>query len=139
MGPRAEVMDVFQRWHVCYHGTSVDSVKTILKCGGLMIRGKDITILHTKLLSDSAKDVLHSRSSSYPLSFSLIHSHTFLTCTSFITDDKTLPEHPPVPSPPNHFHDLFKPEGYKTRQIFLSPSLHYCTHGEVYAGSQRYI
>ena len=36
---RAEVLDVFRKWHVCYHGTPVDSVAPILECGQLMIRG----------------------------------------------------------------------------------------------------
>ena len=38
--PRAEAMDVPNRWHMCYHGTGVDSVGPILQCGGLMIRGE---------------------------------------------------------------------------------------------------
>jgi hypothetical protein len=56
-----------------------------------------------------------------------------------IRGDKTLPHHPPVPAPKNHFNETFKPDRYNLEQIFLSPSIHYCTHGEVYAGSQRYI
>lgn len=37
---RAEVLNVFHDWHVCYHGTPVDSVASILDCGQLMIRGR---------------------------------------------------------------------------------------------------
>ena len=36
---RAEVLKVFRDWHVCYHGTPVESVACILDCGQLMIRG----------------------------------------------------------------------------------------------------
>ena len=54
------------------------------------------------------------------------------------TGDKTLPDREPVPCPQNHFNKFFRPEGYNLGQIFLSPSLHYCTCGEVYAGSLRF-
>ena len=30
---------MWRDWHVCYHGTPVDSVADILDCGQLMIRG----------------------------------------------------------------------------------------------------
>jgi hypothetical protein len=36
---RAELLDMWRDWHVCYHGTPVDSVADILDCGQLMIRG----------------------------------------------------------------------------------------------------
>ena len=32
-------MDVFNKWHVAFHGTRVDSVNAILECGDLLIPG----------------------------------------------------------------------------------------------------
>ncbi|XP_078368543.1 neuralized-like protein 4 [Oculina patagonica] len=37
--PRASALDVFDKWHVAFHGTKLGSVNAILKCGDLLIPG----------------------------------------------------------------------------------------------------
>ncbi|XP_073234816.1 neuralized-like protein 4 [Porites lutea] len=46
--PRAFALDVFNKWHVAFHGTNVDSVNDILKCGDLLIPG-DVALGGRKL------------------------------------------------------------------------------------------
>ena len=41
---RAVALDVFNKWHVAFHGTRVDSVNAILECGDLLIPGMYISI-----------------------------------------------------------------------------------------------
>lgn len=101
---------MFRKWHVCYHGTPVDGVAPILDCGQLMIRG-----MYSELSCVQRVCVT----------------------VALLAGDKTLPNRQSVPCPKNHFTEIFKPDRYNIEQIFLSPSLHYCTHGEVYAGTQR--
>ena len=36
---RALALDVFNKWHVAFHGTRIDSVKAILECDDLLISG----------------------------------------------------------------------------------------------------
>ena len=40
-----------------------------------------------------------------------------------------------ITRPETHFNEKYKPEGFDVRQIFVSPSIKYCTNGEVYAKS----
>jgi len=40
-----------------------------------------------------------------------------------------------VTRPETHFNEKFKPEGFDVQQIFVSPSIKYCTNGEVFARS----
>jgi len=40
-----------------------------------------------------------------------------------------------VTRPETHFNEKFKPEGFDVQQIFVSPSIKYCTNGEVFAMS----
>ncbi len=42
-----------------------------------------------------------------------------------------------VKEPDTHYSEQRKPNGHDNYQIFLSPSLKYCTHGDVYATKQR--
>lgn len=37
--PQAESLKVFQKWHVCYHGTAPEKVSKILESGGLLAPG----------------------------------------------------------------------------------------------------
>lgn len=41
---RATALDVFNKWHVAFHGTRVDSVNAILECGDLLIPGISFSI-----------------------------------------------------------------------------------------------
>ncbi|XP_077984630.1 neuralized-like protein 4 [Glandiceps talaboti] len=41
--PRAHTMRVFEKWHVAFHGTRDDAVKSILECGDLLMPGKSFT------------------------------------------------------------------------------------------------
>ncbi|KAL9978854.1 hypothetical protein ACROYT_G016434 [Oculina patagonica] len=45
---RATALDVFNKWHVAFHGTRVDSVNAILECGDLLIPG-DVALGGRKL------------------------------------------------------------------------------------------
>ena len=36
---RAQALGVFNKWHVAFHGTRVDSINPILECGDLLIPG----------------------------------------------------------------------------------------------------
>ena len=45
ISPQAEQEDIFNRWHVCYHGTDSSHICDIVKCGQLLKPG----ILYTML------------------------------------------------------------------------------------------
>ena len=54
-----------------------------------------------------------------------------------ILGDMTL--HPSeVSQPEGHYTETYKPSGFDVCQVFVSPSIKYCTDGEVYAKSYRY-
>ncbi|XP_070553377.1 neuralized-like protein 4 [Ptychodera flava] len=74
---RALALDVFNKWHVAFHGTRLESVKPILENGGFLIPG-DIRI----------------------------GGETLRECDG-------------------HFTDEYKPKGFDTKHIFLSPSIRY--------------
>ncbi|XP_078356493.1 neuralized-like protein 4, partial [Oculina patagonica] len=46
--PRASALDVFDKWHVAFHGTRLDSVNAILECADLLFPG-DIALGGRKL------------------------------------------------------------------------------------------
>ena len=39
--PQAKVLNIFQEWHVGFHGTRASSVQPILNNGSLLMAGKD--------------------------------------------------------------------------------------------------
>ncbi|XP_002740437.1 neuralized-like protein 4 [Saccoglossus kowalevskii] len=74
---RAKALEVFEKWHVAFHGTTVRAVKPILEGGDLLFPG-DIILGGKELREEDG-----------------------------------------------HFTDDFKPEGFDTKQLFLSPSIRY--------------
>ncbi|XP_070553198.1 neuralized-like protein 4 [Ptychodera flava] len=87
--PQAKAEDVFNKWHVAFHGTKIDAVASILKHGYLLMPG-DYLMDGTKL------------------------------CEA-----------------PGHFTPDHKPEGFDTKQLFLSPSIRY-SGCDVYAPQTSY-
>ncbi|XP_068725548.1 neuralized-like protein 4 [Montipora capricornis] len=49
---RAQALGVFNKWHVAFHGTRVDSINPILECGDLLIPGD--VVLGGRKLSEEA-------------------------------------------------------------------------------------
>ncbi|PFX18848.1 Neuralized-like protein 4 [Stylophora pistillata] len=41
--PRAKALDVFNKWHVAFHGTRVESVSAILECGDVALGGRKLS------------------------------------------------------------------------------------------------
>ncbi|KAI8506477.1 E3 ubiquitin-protein ligase mib1 [Branchiostoma belcheri] len=75
--PRATALEVFQKWHVAFHGTTVGALESILNTGDLIKAG-----------------------------------------------DKTM-EGSTLSERDGHYKDSWKPAGFDTKQVFVSPSIHY--------------
>ncbi|KAI8506482.1 E3 ubiquitin-protein ligase mib1 [Branchiostoma belcheri] len=88
--PRATALDVFNKWHVAFHGTTVGALESILNTGDLIKAG-----------------------------------------------DKTM-EGRTLSEGEGHFKDTCKPDGFNTKQVFVSPSINYAGL-PVYAKASSFI
>ncbi|XP_019616648.1 PREDICTED: uncharacterized protein LOC109464151 [Branchiostoma belcheri] len=88
--PRATALDVFNKWHVAFHGTTVGALESILNTGDLIKPG-----------------------------------------------DKTM-EGRTLSEGEGHFKDTCKPDGFNTKQVFVSPSINYAGL-PVYAKASSFI
>jgi len=106
--PRANALDVFNKWHVAFHGTRVDSVNAILECGDLLMPAwRRMPIVLGTFTYSSKK------------------------CIGDVAlGGKKLSE------VDGHFNDSRKPKGFDTKQIFVSPSVRYSGHN-CYAKPKR--
>ena len=72
---RATALDVFNKWHVAFHGTRVDSVNAILECGDLLIPGISCNIYILIKQRNQRVDIYHVHSIIMML-FALSHDNS---------------------------------------------------------------
>ena len=105
--------DLFNKGLKAYHGTSVPNLMPIVEnCGRLYPPGE---LVHA-----------HMHACTHT------HTHTPHTHTGVLVSDSQR-----VEVPEGHYNESYKPHGHDPDQIFLSPSIVYATHEEVYAKTVR--